>query len=142
MKELRAKLDKVAAWAKKHNRPVFLGEFGAYHKADMTSRVNPLQMPHATDPTITPMAARSRMLSRVCSRRHRSLAQLPAASGPRRRMEARTCSMTAVSAVGPPKTPAMPHTGGDSSQDGRGDARYHAAGHRWGQIPRSKTPRR
>ena len=25
-------------WAKKNNRPVFLGEFGAYEKADMTSR--------------------------------------------------------------------------------------------------------
>jgi len=31
--------DKVAAWAKAHNRPVFLGEFGAYDKGPMESRV-------------------------------------------------------------------------------------------------------
>jgi endoglucanase len=30
--------DKVAAWAKEHNRPVFLGEFGAYDPAPMDSR--------------------------------------------------------------------------------------------------------
>ena len=30
--------DRAAAWAKKHDRPVFLGEFGAYDKADMDSR--------------------------------------------------------------------------------------------------------
>ena len=30
---------KVSAWAKTHNRPVFLGEFGAYDKAPMESRV-------------------------------------------------------------------------------------------------------
>lgn len=30
--------DKAQAWAKKHNRPIFLGEFGAYDKADMPSR--------------------------------------------------------------------------------------------------------
>ncbi len=30
--------DKVAAWAKTHHRPVFLGEFGAYDKAPMESR--------------------------------------------------------------------------------------------------------
>ena len=29
---------KVAAWACKHNLPVFLGEFGAYEKADLPSR--------------------------------------------------------------------------------------------------------
>jgi endoglucanase len=28
----------VAKWAKDNNRPIFLGEFGAYSKADMTSR--------------------------------------------------------------------------------------------------------
>jgi endoglucanase len=30
---------KVAAWAKQHRRPVFLGEFGAYDKGPMESRV-------------------------------------------------------------------------------------------------------
>lgn len=37
-KAIRASFDQAAAWAKKNNRPVFLGEFGAYEKADMTSR--------------------------------------------------------------------------------------------------------
>lgn len=32
-------LDRVANWADTHQRPVFLGEFGAYSKADMDSRV-------------------------------------------------------------------------------------------------------
>ena len=36
--ELRKKFDQAAEWAKKNNRPVFLGEFGAYEKADMDSR--------------------------------------------------------------------------------------------------------
>ena len=31
-------LEKTAAWAKAHDRPVFLGEFGAFEKADMKSR--------------------------------------------------------------------------------------------------------
>jgi endoglucanase len=31
--------DRVAAWAKAHDRPVFLGEFGAYSKGDQASRV-------------------------------------------------------------------------------------------------------
>jgi endoglucanase len=31
-------LDKAAAWAKAHDRPVFLGEFGAYQEADTESR--------------------------------------------------------------------------------------------------------
>ena len=31
--------EKAQAWAKKHERPLFLGEFGAYDKADMGSRV-------------------------------------------------------------------------------------------------------
>jgi endoglucanase len=31
--------DKVLAWAREHNRPVFLGEFGAYDKAPMDGRV-------------------------------------------------------------------------------------------------------
>lgn len=30
--------DKVATWSKRNGRPVFLGEFGAYRKADMRSR--------------------------------------------------------------------------------------------------------
>ena len=30
--------DSVAAWAREHNRPVFLGEFGAYDKGPMDSR--------------------------------------------------------------------------------------------------------
>ena len=30
--------DQAAAWAKKHDRPVFLGEFGTYQEADMDSR--------------------------------------------------------------------------------------------------------
>lgn len=38
MKEIRDRFDQAAAWAKKHNRPVFLGEFGAFEKADMDSR--------------------------------------------------------------------------------------------------------
>ena len=35
---LRKDLDAAAKWAKEHKRPVFLGEFGAYQKADMDSR--------------------------------------------------------------------------------------------------------
>jgi endoglucanase len=35
---LRKAFDKAAAWAKKNNRPLFLGEFGSYSAADMTSR--------------------------------------------------------------------------------------------------------
>jgi endoglucanase len=31
--------EKVQTWAQKHNRPIFLGEFGAYDRADMASRV-------------------------------------------------------------------------------------------------------
>ena len=31
--------DKAQAWSKKHRRPIFLGEFGAYDKAPMASRV-------------------------------------------------------------------------------------------------------
>lgn len=31
--------EKAQVWAKQHNRPVLLGEFGAYDKADMDSRV-------------------------------------------------------------------------------------------------------
>jgi endoglucanase len=35
---LRKTLDKAAAWAKEHDRPVFLGEFGAFEAGDMESR--------------------------------------------------------------------------------------------------------
>src|SRR5579859_5766880 len=35
---IRKSLDQAAAWAKKHARPVFLGEFGAYQEGDMESR--------------------------------------------------------------------------------------------------------
>lgn len=35
---MAAKFDKVASWAKANNRPIFLGEFGAYDKAPMESR--------------------------------------------------------------------------------------------------------
>lgn len=35
----RASLTKAAEWAKSHDRPLFLGEFGAYQEADMASRV-------------------------------------------------------------------------------------------------------
>jgi endoglucanase len=31
--------DRVQAWSKRHSRPIYLGEFGAYDKADMASRV-------------------------------------------------------------------------------------------------------
>jgi endoglucanase len=36
---LNANFDRVQAWAKAHQRPILLGEFGAYDKADMDSRV-------------------------------------------------------------------------------------------------------
>jgi endoglucanase len=36
---IRTRFEKAANWAKKHGVPVFLGEFGAYHEADMDSRV-------------------------------------------------------------------------------------------------------
>jgi endoglucanase len=35
---IRKQLEKAAAWAKHHGRPVFLGEFGAFRDADMDSR--------------------------------------------------------------------------------------------------------
>ncbi len=37
-RQLMALLDKAAAWGEKHNRPLFMGEFGAYSKADLASR--------------------------------------------------------------------------------------------------------
>jgi endoglucanase len=41
LKRLPADFDKAAAWSKKHNRPIFLGEFGAYSAAAMQSRAGP-----------------------------------------------------------------------------------------------------
>jgi aryl-phospho-beta-D-glucosidase BglC (GH1 family) len=38
LKVINDDFDKAAAWAREHNRPVFLGEFGAYDKAPMESR--------------------------------------------------------------------------------------------------------
>ena len=38
-KKVQDDFAKVATWAKAHNRPIFLGEFGAYDKAPMESRV-------------------------------------------------------------------------------------------------------
>jgi endoglucanase len=38
-KAMKADFDKAAAWAKENNRPIFVGEFGAYDKAPMESRV-------------------------------------------------------------------------------------------------------
>jgi endoglucanase len=35
---IRKEFRKAAAWAKEHDRPVFLGEFGAFEAADMASR--------------------------------------------------------------------------------------------------------
>lgn len=35
---VRKELAQAAAWGKKHDRPMFLGEFGAYQAADMASR--------------------------------------------------------------------------------------------------------
>jgi endoglucanase len=36
---IKGDFDKAATWAKAHHRPLFLGEFGAYDKAPMESRV-------------------------------------------------------------------------------------------------------
>ncbi len=36
--DLRKDFEKAAAWGKQHNRPLYLGEFGSYHFADMESR--------------------------------------------------------------------------------------------------------
>jgi endoglucanase len=35
---IRTALEKATTWAKKHDRPIFLGEFGAYQEADLESR--------------------------------------------------------------------------------------------------------
>ncbi len=37
--QLRGLLERAAAWGKANHRPIYLGEFGAYSKADMDSRV-------------------------------------------------------------------------------------------------------
>jgi len=37
--QVNADFDQVKAWSAAHNRPIFLGEFGAYDKAAMTDRV-------------------------------------------------------------------------------------------------------
>jgi endoglucanase len=36
---IREKFDSAVKWAEQHHRPLFLGEFGAYEKADVDSRV-------------------------------------------------------------------------------------------------------
>lgn len=36
--QITAELDGVASWAKANNRPMFVGEFGSYEKADLASR--------------------------------------------------------------------------------------------------------
>ncbi|MEM7134903.1 MAG: glycoside hydrolase family 5 protein [Chloroflexota bacterium] len=36
--EIQSEMDDAIEWATKHNRPLFLGEFGAYSKADQASR--------------------------------------------------------------------------------------------------------
>ncbi len=35
---VQERLDRAAAWGEDHNRPLFMGEFGAYSKADVASR--------------------------------------------------------------------------------------------------------
>jgi endoglucanase len=39
MKQLSSDFDEAAKWAHVNNRPMYLGEFGAYEKADMDSRI-------------------------------------------------------------------------------------------------------
>ncbi len=39
LKAMRKELDQAAEWGKKHNRPIYLGEFGVYEKAPMESRI-------------------------------------------------------------------------------------------------------
>ena len=36
---IKKEFDKAQAWAGEHRRPLYLGEFGAYDKAEMDSRV-------------------------------------------------------------------------------------------------------
>ena len=37
-KAIRDDFNRASAWAKEHDRPLFLGEFGAYEMADMAAR--------------------------------------------------------------------------------------------------------
>jgi len=39
LRVLNGNFDKAASWAKQHDRPIYVGEFGAYDKAPMASRV-------------------------------------------------------------------------------------------------------
>jgi endoglucanase len=39
LKKLRDEFDQAQRWATEHKRPLYLGEFGAYEKADMESRI-------------------------------------------------------------------------------------------------------
>lgn len=39
LKKLRDEFDQADKWAKENNRPLYLGEFGAYEKAEMASRI-------------------------------------------------------------------------------------------------------
>lgn len=39
MNDVKADFDKAQEWSKKYNRPLTLGEFGAYEKADLASRL-------------------------------------------------------------------------------------------------------
>jgi len=38
-KAMEQDLSKVRTWAKQNNRPIYIGEFGAYEKADLPSRI-------------------------------------------------------------------------------------------------------
>jgi endoglucanase len=37
--KIRQDFDRVRDWGRAHDRPIFLGEFGAYEKGDLASRV-------------------------------------------------------------------------------------------------------
>ena len=37
--KVRAEFEAAATWARQHNRPLFLGEFGVYERADLPSRI-------------------------------------------------------------------------------------------------------
>lgn len=39
VKAVEQELAKVSTWAKQNNRPIYIGEFGAYEKADLPSRI-------------------------------------------------------------------------------------------------------
>jgi endoglucanase len=39
LKKLRDEFDQAQRWSEEHKRPIYLGEFGAYEKADMESRI-------------------------------------------------------------------------------------------------------